>query len=63
MKFKLLIIIMLLLCCPLISQELYQGLRVVTWEEVQGTDYIILSDDGEVVTLEVNGETVVIEKH
>lgn len=45
MKFKLLIIIMLLLCCPLISQELYQGLRVVTWEEVQGIDYITLSDE------------------
>lgn len=61
MKFKLLIIITLLLCYPLISQEKYLGLRVVTWEEIQGINYTILADDGELIVREVNGEAVIIK--
>ncbi len=62
MKFKLLIIIVLLLCYPLISQENYQIYRIVTWEDVQGRDYTILSDDGVITIIIVNGETVIIKK-
>lgn len=61
MKFKVLIIILILFCYPLLSQEKYQGLRVTTWEQIHGLDYTILSDDGIVIIIIVNGETVIIK--
>jgi hypothetical protein len=60
MKIKVLIIIVLLFCYPLISQEFYKGFRVVTWEELEGLDYIILSEDDDATIIIINGETVCI---
>lgn len=62
MKFKLIFLIIILFCCPIFSQENYEGLRVVTWEEIQGLDFTILSDDGDFTVITVNGETVIIDK-
>ncbi len=45
MKFKLIFLIIIFFCCSIFSQENYEGLRVVTWEEIQGLEYTILSDD------------------
>ncbi len=53
MKIKVLIIIVLLFCYPLISQEFYQGFRVVTWEELEGLDYIILSDEDDITIIKL----------
>ncbi|MBI9030520.1 hypothetical protein JEZ13_00755 [bacterium] len=60
MKIKILIIIVFLFCYPLLSQEQYLGYRIVTWEEINGYDYVVLSDEGEFLVIEVNGETVII---
>ncbi len=62
MKFKLIFLIIILFCCPIFSQENYEGLRVVTWEEIQGLDYTILSDEGDLIIIIVDGETVIIDK-
>ena len=62
MKFKLIFLIIILFCCPIFSQGNCAGLRVVTWEEMQGSDFTILSDDGDFTVIIVNGETVIIDK-
>lgn len=61
MKFKVLIIILILFCYPLISQEKYQGLRVITWEQIHGLDYTILSDDEDVIIVMIDGKTYIVE--
>lgn len=61
MKFKVLIVIIILFCYPLISQEKYQGLTVVTWEKIQNLDYTILSDDEDVIIVMIDGKTYIVE--
>jgi len=56
MKFKILIIILILFCYPLISQEKSQDLRVITWEQIHGLDYTILYN------LLVNGKQADVQK-
>ncbi len=62
MKFKLIFLFIILFCCPIFSQENYEGLRVVTWEEIQRFEYTIVSDDDDYTVIIVNGETVIIDK-
>lgn len=62
MKLKLIFLIIILFCCPIFSQENYEGLRVVTWEEIQGLEYTVVSDDDDYTVIIVNGETVIIDK-
>ncbi|MFA7057333.1 MAG: hypothetical protein WC155_07220 [Candidatus Cloacimonadales bacterium] len=61
MKLKLILLIMILICGRLMSQEKYENLRVVTWIEIIDQDYTILLEEGDITVLIINNETVVIE--
>lgn len=61
MKLKIIFLIIILFCYPLVSQENYKGFRIITWEQIQGQDFTILSDGDNITVIIVNGQTFVIK--
>lgn len=59
--YRLVLIIMILSCGRLISQENYKNFRVVTWIEIQDLDYTVISKEGDITVLMINGEMVIVK--
>ena len=63
MKTIILIISMIFLYCnDLECQETYSNARVVTWDQIDSTDYqIIYENDDDITVITINGELVIIK--